>query len=86
MLIVFPTDLLVYRSAIYPQWETFKYGLGGRLQFTLRAAFQDTAIRQTDHQTFMTLLLLQVIDYTAISRCWDIPSAQFSMQAGSSLA
>ena len=27
---VFPTDLLVYRSAIYPQGRTFKYGLGGR--------------------------------------------------------
>ena len=29
--LVFPNDLLVYRSAIYPQWKTFKYGLGGRL-------------------------------------------------------
>ena len=28
---IFPTDLLVYRSAIYPQGRTFKYGLGGRL-------------------------------------------------------
>ena len=24
------TDLLVYCSAIYPQWTTFRYGLGGR--------------------------------------------------------
>ena len=32
---LFPTELLVYRSAIYPQWKTFKYGLGGRLQRTL---------------------------------------------------
>ena len=28
---VFSTDLLVYRSAVYPQWRTFKYGQGGRL-------------------------------------------------------
>ena len=28
---IFPTDL-VYRSAIYPQWKTYKYGLGGRLR------------------------------------------------------
>ena len=28
---IFPTELLVYRSAIYPQWKTFKYDLGGRL-------------------------------------------------------
>ena len=27
----FPTDLIVYRSAIYRQWRIFKYGLGGRL-------------------------------------------------------
>ena len=31
LVLIFPTDLLVYRSAIYPQWKTFKYGLGGRL-------------------------------------------------------
>ena len=28
---IFPTDLLVYCSVIYPQEMTFKYGLGGRL-------------------------------------------------------
>ena len=28
---IFPTDLLVYRSAISPQWKTFKCGLVGRL-------------------------------------------------------
>ena len=26
-----PTDLLVYRSVMYPQGRTFKYGMGGRL-------------------------------------------------------
>ena len=31
LVLIDPTDLLVYRSAIYPQWKTFKYGLGGRL-------------------------------------------------------
>ena len=30
---VFPTELLVYRSAIYPQWKTSKYGLGGMLGY-----------------------------------------------------
>ena len=34
-MLVFPTDLLVYRSAIYPLWKTFKYGLGGRLGATM---------------------------------------------------
>ena len=29
---IFQTDILVYRSAIYPQGRTFKYGLGGRLE------------------------------------------------------
>ena len=28
---IFPTTFLVYGSAIYPQWMTFNYGLGGRL-------------------------------------------------------
>ena len=28
---IFPTSLLVYRRAIYPQKMTSKYGLGGRL-------------------------------------------------------
>ena len=28
---VVSSELLVYRSAIYPQWKIFKYGLGGRL-------------------------------------------------------
>ena len=28
---IFSTELLLYRSAIYPQWKTFRYGLGGRL-------------------------------------------------------
>ena len=32
--LVLPTELLVYRSAIYPQLKTFKYGLGGRLATT----------------------------------------------------
>ena len=31
---IFPTTLLVHRSAIYPQGLTSKYGLGGRLRFT----------------------------------------------------
>ena len=31
---IFSSELLVYRSAIYPQWKTFKYGLGGRLMST----------------------------------------------------
>ena len=31
---IFQTELLVYCSAIYPQWKTFKYGLGGRLMYT----------------------------------------------------
>ena len=30
-LVKFSTDFLVYRSAIYPQGRTFKYGPGGRL-------------------------------------------------------
>ena len=30
-MLVFSTDLIVYLSAIYPHWKTFKYGLGGRL-------------------------------------------------------
>ena len=34
---IFPTTLLVYRSAIYPQGMTFKYGLGGRLARPLLA-------------------------------------------------
>ena len=29
---IIPTTLLVYRSAIYPQGMTLKYGLGGRLR------------------------------------------------------
>ena len=33
--ILFPSDLLVYRSAIYPQGRTFKYGLGGRLLLSI---------------------------------------------------
>ena len=32
---IFPTELLVYRSAIYPQWKTFKYCLGGRLHLSV---------------------------------------------------
>ena len=32
----FQTDLLVYRSAIYPQGRRFKYGLGGRLPSIVR--------------------------------------------------
>ena len=32
LVLIFPTDLLVYGSAIYPQWKTFEYGLGGRLR------------------------------------------------------
>ena len=31
LVLIFPTELLVYRSTIYPQWKTFEYGLGGRL-------------------------------------------------------
>ena len=31
----YSSELLVYRSAIYPQWKTFKYGLGGRLPESL---------------------------------------------------
>ena len=31
LTVIFPTTLLVYRSAIYPQGMTSKYGLGGRL-------------------------------------------------------
>ena len=34
-MLLFPTDLLVYHSAIYPQWKTFKYGVGGRLDLRL---------------------------------------------------
>ena len=30
---IFPTDLIVYRSAVYPQRRIFIYGLGGRLGF-----------------------------------------------------
>ena len=37
MIVYFPTDLLVYRSAIYPQGVTFKYGVGGRLGGAQRA-------------------------------------------------
>ena len=33
--VVFPTDLPVYRSAIYPQGMASKYGLGGRLTLTM---------------------------------------------------
>ena len=32
LLTTVATELLVYRSAIYSQWKTFKYGLGGRLK------------------------------------------------------
>ena len=32
---IFPTTILVYRSAIYPQGMTSECGLGGRLQRTL---------------------------------------------------
>ena len=32
---IFPTTLLVYLSAIYPQGMTFKYCLGGRLMLDL---------------------------------------------------
>ena len=31
MVVILPTTLLIYRSAIYPHGMTFKYGLGGRL-------------------------------------------------------
>ena len=36
VIVVFPSTLLVYRSAIYPQGMTFKYGLGGRLELTMK--------------------------------------------------
>ena len=44
---IFPTDLLVYRSAIYPQWKTFKYGLGGRLAKILRDTSKEINDRAT---------------------------------------
>ena len=37
MVVIFPNTLLVYRSAIYPQWMTFEYGLGGRLHLNLKS-------------------------------------------------
>ena len=39
---IFPTELLVYRSAIYPQGRTFKYGQGGRLAKTMTGVLFST--------------------------------------------
>ena len=44
LLWIFPSTLLAYRSAIYPQGMKFKYGLGGRLHVALIAQY-DTSWR-----------------------------------------
>ena len=48
---VFSTELLVYRSAIYPQWKTFKYGLGGRLSRDMQLLFPVSLVYPTQCST-----------------------------------
>ena len=50
---IFIITLLVYRSAIYPQGMTFKYGLGGRLQYRLLMLLPPLLLKLLSHIQFL---------------------------------